>query len=254
MSTTLSKNWTTSRKLQLWNLHNFLLCLVVAQKRACRQPCLRLNHLHGFLRGRRHDENLHDLWHWHTTICSTKTRTSGIFSTASMVCGTGTPRAAATAEHPQFPASRTPRARRRTAPPTAAVFGSFLFLLFFFLFTEEEEELTQRRHASLSAVLTGEPTRMRATRERTSASCSTISGKEHRETARPADCRQAAPQCAAAPAPAVQTRRADGLAGSPWRQAHHPRPSDSTRCLQPGEGDASGSSPQSSTRNPPPRP
>ena len=54
--------------------------------------------------------------------------------------------------------------------------------------------------------------------------------------------------------PAVQTRRADGLAGSPWRQAHHPRPSDSTRCLPPGEEDASGSSAQSSTRNLPPRP
>ena len=36
-------------------------------------------------------------------------------------------------------------------------------------------------------------------------------------------------------APAVQTRRADGLAGSPRRQAHHPRLSDSTRRLPPGE-------------------
>ena len=42
--------------------------------------------------------------------------------------------------------------------------------------------------------------------------------------------------------------------GSPQRQAGHPRPSDSTGCLPPGEGDASESSPQSSTRNPPPRP
>ena len=67
--------------------------LVVAQKRACRQPCPRLNHLHDFLSDLRHDQNLHDLWYWHTTICSTKKRTSGISSTASMVCGTGTPRA-----------------------------------------------------------------------------------------------------------------------------------------------------------------
>ena len=59
--------------------------------------------------------------------------------------------------------------------------------------------------------------------------------------------RRSAPRCAAKPAPAVQTRQADGLAGSSRRQAHHPRPSDSTRCLPPGEGDASGSSPPNST-------
>ena len=78
--------------------------------------------------------------------------------------------------------------------------------------------------------------------------------QEHRVAGPPARSRQSAPWCAAAPAPAVQKRQADGLAGSHWRQAHHPRPSESTRCLPPGEGDASGSSPQSSTRNPPPRP
>ena len=56
---------------------------------------------------------------------------------------------------------------------------------------------------------------------------------------------------AAGLAPAARIRQTAGPAASPWRQAHHPRPSDSTRCLPPGEGDASGSSPQSSTRNPP---
>ena len=63
------------------------------------------------------DDVLHDLWHWHTTICSPKNKKKPNTKT-SVICGTGTPRSPSRARNGLQRQGRQQPCRRTARPPT----------------------------------------------------------------------------------------------------------------------------------------